>query len=66
MYPNIPHNVDFKRLNNMLEEREHKAVSTVDLAKMSRFVLEKNYFEFTCDIKNQISGIAIGTKFAPP
>ena len=66
MYPNIPHNVGFKRLNNMLEEREHKAVPTVYLVKMSRFVLEKNYFEFICDVKKQISGTAIGTKFAPP
>ena len=28
-----------------------KAVSTDDLVKMARFVLEKNYFEFNCDVK---------------
>ena len=32
---------------------------------MARFVLE-NYFEFNGDVKKQISGTAIGTKFAPP
>ena len=48
----------------MLEAREHKAVSTEDLVKMARFVLENNYFEFNGDVKKQISGTAIGTKFA--
>ena len=43
-----------------------KAVSTDDLVKMARFVLENNYFEFNGDVKKQISGTAIGTKFAPP
>ena len=32
---------------------------------MARFVLE-NYFKFNGDVKKQISGTAIGTKFAPP
>ena len=48
----------------MLEAREHKAVSTEDLVKMARFVLENNYFEFNGDVKKQISGTPIGTKFA--
>ena len=66
LYPNIPHNAGLKALSNMLEAREHKAVSTEDLVKMARFVLENNYFEFNCDVKKQISATAIGTKFAPP
>ena len=66
LYPNILHNVGPKALCNMLEAREHKAVSSEDLAKMVRFVLENNYFEFNGDVKKQISGTAIGTKFAPP
>ena len=66
LYPNIPHNAGLKALSNMLEAREHKAVSTEDLVKMARFVLENNYFEFNGDVKKQISGTAIGTKFAPP
>ena len=66
LYPNIPHNAGLKALSNMLEAREHKAVSTENLVKMARFVLENNYFEFNGDIKKQISGTAIGPKFAPP
>ena len=38
MYPNIPHNAGLKALNNVLEAREHKAVSTEDRVKMARFV----------------------------
>ena len=33
---------------------------------MADFVLKNNYFEFNGQIKQQISGTAIGTKFAPP
>ena len=33
---------------------------------MAEFVLKNNYFEFNSTFKNQISGTAIGTKFAPP
>ena len=31
LYPNIPHTAGLKALSNMLEAREHKAVSTEDL-----------------------------------
>ena len=43
-----------------------KAVSTDDLVRMAPFVLENNYFEFNGDVKKQISGAVIGTKFTPP
>ena len=33
---------------------------------MKEFVLKKNLFEFNSKIKQQVSGTAIGTKFAPP
>ena len=33
---------------------------------MAEFVLKNNYFEFNSSFKNQISGTAIGTKFASP
>ena len=33
---------------------------------MARFVLKNNLFEFDSKIKQQISGTAIGTKFAAP
>ena len=45
----------------MFEARKHKAVSTDNLVKMARFVLENNYFKFNGDVKKQISGTEIGT-----
>ena len=66
LYANIPHTAGLKTLSNMLEAREHKPVSTEDLVKMARFVLENNYFEFNGDVKKQISGTVIGRKFALP
>ena len=44
----------------------NKKVLTEDLVKMAKFVLKNNYFEFSGKVKQQISGTAIGTKFAPP
>ena len=36
------------------------------LVKMAEFVLTNNYFEFGQKVFHQISGTAIGVKFAPP
>ena len=33
--------------------------------RMAEFVLKNNYFEFNGQVKQQTSGTAIGTKFAP-
>ena len=33
---------------------------------MTEFVLKNNYFQFSDKAYQQISGVAIGTKFAPP
>ena len=52
-------------MKNALDNRENKSISTEDLIKMARFVLQNNYFEFNGIVKQQISGTAIGTKFAP-
>ena len=49
----------------MLEARKHKAVSTDNLVKMARFVLENNYFKFNGDVKKQISGTEIGNRSPP-
>ena len=49
-----------------LKQGNIRPVSTDDLVKMAGFVLENSYFEFNGDVKKQISGTAIGTKFAPP
>ena len=42
-----------------------KSITTKDLIKMARFVLQNNYFEFNGIVKQQISRTAAGTKFAP-
>ena len=52
-------------MHEKLEERNDKIVPTTDLVNMADFVLKNNYFEFESCIKQQISGTAIGTKFAP-
>lgn len=55
LYPSILHNDTFNGLNNMLQTMKHEAVSTKDLIKMPRFVLQNNYFEFNGDVTEQIS-----------
>ena len=65
LYHSIPHEAGLKALKDALENRESKSISTEDLIKMARFVLQNNYFEFNGIVKQQISGTAIGTKFAP-
>ena len=65
LYPSIPHEAGLKALKNALDNRENKSISTEDLIKMARFVLQNNYFEFNGIVKQQILGTAIGTKFAP-
>ena len=50
----IPHNAGLNQaLSNMLQAKQHKAVSTDDLVKMAHFVLENNYLEFSDDVKNK-------------
>ena len=65
-YPSIPHELGLKALEEALEKRDSIQISTSDLVKMAKFVLQNNYFEFNGETKQQISGTAIGTKFAPP
>ena len=66
LYPSIPHELGLKALEGALEKRESIQISTSELVKMAKFVLQNNYFEFNGETKQQISGTAIGTKFAPP
>ena len=48
------------------ENYPNKKLSTEDISKMADFVLQKNLFEFDSKFYKQITGMAIGTKFAPP
>ena len=53
-------------LRKTLSERDSRKVPTEDIVRMAEFVLKNNFFEFNGEVKRQISGTAIGTKFAPP
>ena len=66
LHPSIPHEVGLKALEEALEKRDPQQISTDDLIKLVKFVLQNNYFEFNREFKQQISGTTIGTKFAPP
>ena len=66
LYPSIPHEAGLRALREALDKQEIKCIPTEDLVKMAEFVLKSNYFEFNSKIKQQVSGTAIGTKFAPP
>ena len=66
LYPSIPHEAGLKALREVLDNREQHTIPTSELLMMADFVLKNNYFEFNGQIKQQISGTAIGNKFAPP
>ena len=53
-------------LKKQYENYPNKKVSTEDIGKMADFVLKNNFFEVDSKFYKQISGTAIGTKFAPP
>ena len=63
--PSIPHNIGLKALREVLDKREHKKIPTEELVQMAEFVLKNIFFEFNDKIQQQISGTAIGTKYAP-
>ena len=65
LYPSIPDEAGLRALKEVLDRREEKKISTEDLVKMAEFVIRNNYFEFNGQVKQQISGTTIGTKFAP-
>ena len=64
--PSITHKEGILALKSKLEEQILSQIPTNDLVKLAGFVLKNNYFEFNNEIKQQMSGTAIGTKFAPP
>ena len=47
------------------KRKNRKKIPTEDLQQMAEFVLKNNFFQFNNQIKQQISGTAIGTKYAP-
>ena len=66
LYLIIPHADGPEALSAKLGESKDKSIATEDLLQMGKFFLRNNFFKFDSKIKEQISGTAIGTKFAPP
>ena len=66
LYPSIPHNDMILALKSKLVEQTSSKIPTNDLVKLAEFILKNNFFQFNNEIKQQISGTAFGTKFAPP
>ena len=60
LYPCNPHESGLNAIKEALENRERNVL------KMLEFVSKNNYFEFTGNVKQQLSGTAIGTKYARP
>ena len=65
LYPSIPHDEGLEVLRNKYDKFIDKTVPTEDITK-NVFVLKNIFFEFNSKFYKQISGTAIGTKFAPP
>ena len=45
-YLSIQHELGLKTLEEAVEKRESNQISTDDLVKLAKFVLQNNYFEF--------------------
>ena len=65
LYPSIPHTEGLEVLRKQYDKFLHKKAPTEDIIKLADFVLKNNFFEFNSKFFQQISGTAIGTKFAP-
>ena len=65
LYPSIPHMDGLRALRYALDKRVEKSIPTEKLITFAEFVLKNNYFEFNGQVKQQISGTAIGSKCAP-
>ena len=66
LYPSVSHSEGLEILKKQYENYPNNKVSTEYIFKMADFVLKNNLFEFDSKFYQQISGTAIGTKFAPP
>ena len=66
LYHSISHEAGLQALEETLENRNHKQISTDKLFNMAQLVLKNNFFKFNNDVFQQIFGTAFGTKFAPP
>ena len=65
LYLSIPHDKGLEVLSKQFNTFDNRSIPTEDLVEMAEFALKNNHFEFNSTVKHQISGTAIGTKFAP-
>ena len=66
LYPSIPQEEGIKACRAALDNRSDKSPPTDALVSMLKLTLESNNFTFNGENYLQISGTAIGAKFAPP
>ena len=64
-YLSIQHELGLKTLEEAVEKRESNQISTDDLVKLAKNLYSKIIILNLTEVKQQISGTAIGTKFAP-
>ena len=65
LYPNIPHEGGLKAVENALNQRIDRPISTDSLMELAELALKNNYFEHNSKTYKQEQGTAIGAKFAP-
>ena len=65
LYPSIQHDTGLKAFEDVLEKRKANKIGTDNLTNLAKFALQSYYFECNRELKQKISGTAIGIKFAP-
>ena len=66
LYLSMLLNEGLEVLRERLEEEPSSNIHSNDIIKLAEFVLSNNFFEFQRQVRQQISGTVINTKFAPP
>ena len=65
LYPHIPHEEGIEIMEEFLNQREVKDISTKSLCDLATTILKNNFFEISEKVYYRLLGTAIGTKFAP-
>ena len=63
--PHIPHEEGIEIMEELLNQREIKDISTKSLCDLATTILKNNFFEISEKVYYRLLGTAIGTKFAP-
>ena len=66
LYPSISDKEGILALKSKLQEQTSSKIPTNDLVQLAEFALKNIFCEFNNEIKQRISGNAIGTKFVSP